>query len=311
MIRTFDRGDDGALVSIYNEAAADLPKFKPATLDEVRRRLRGPDFDPQTRFFAVENGATLGYATYHANGRVSYPWCRKGHEALAGALFQAVLDAMKARGIRRAFAAYRRDWPVQGAFFKAHGFVQAREMVNFAMDLVEMPTPAARTSSSIDKVLPRDIPGILRLAPQVFRAGTAEALERHLLHNPSFPAESVYVLRSRSDDSPLAVGILVTQDDYADPNKLDSEMPCYRLGAFGTDGLQVKRVNGLFSFLVAPGPQAGALSLDMMAEAAARLQETELETLGAQVPSDVPHLLRFYQQYFRQQGSFPEFERSL
>ena len=37
-IRTYAPGDDGAQVSIYNEAAATLPKFKAATLDEVRRR---------------------------------------------------------------------------------------------------------------------------------------------------------------------------------------------------------------------------------------------------------------------------------
>src|SRR5262249_51646942 len=32
-IRTFQPGDDAVQVSIYNEAAADLPKFKPATID--------------------------------------------------------------------------------------------------------------------------------------------------------------------------------------------------------------------------------------------------------------------------------------
>ena len=52
-IRTFRPGDDAAQVSIYNEAAADLPKFKAATLDEVRRRSRAAEFDPSTRFVAV------------------------------------------------------------------------------------------------------------------------------------------------------------------------------------------------------------------------------------------------------------------
>ena len=53
-IRIFQPGDEAAQVSIYNEASADLPKFKPATLDEVRRRHRGSDFDPTARFFAIE-----------------------------------------------------------------------------------------------------------------------------------------------------------------------------------------------------------------------------------------------------------------
>ena len=82
-IRTFQPGDEVAQVSIYNEAAGDLPKFKPATLDEVRRRLRDPDFDPATRFYAVADGRPVGYATFQPSGRVSFPWCRKGHEALA------------------------------------------------------------------------------------------------------------------------------------------------------------------------------------------------------------------------------------
>jgi hypothetical protein len=32
---------------------------------------------------------------------------------------------------------------------------------------------------------------------------------------------------------------------------------------------------------------------------------------AAQVASNVPHLLRFYQNYFRRQGSFPVYERAL
>src|SRR5262245_59517767 len=96
-IRTFEAGDDAAQVSIYNEAAQELPKFKPATLDEVRRRLRGPDGHPASRFFAVAEGRPVGYATFSASGRVSFPWCRKGHEQFAQPLFEAVLQAMRQR----------------------------------------------------------------------------------------------------------------------------------------------------------------------------------------------------------------------
>src|SRR5947208_3502454 len=101
-IRTFQAGDEVAQVSIYNEAAAPLPKFKAATIDEVRRRLRDRDFDPQTRFFALAGGRPVGYATFQNNGRVSFPWCRKGHEALAEPLLEQVLAAMKQRGITSA-----------------------------------------------------------------------------------------------------------------------------------------------------------------------------------------------------------------
>src|ERR1700688_2458020 len=148
-IRTFTAGDDAAQVSIYNEAAADLPKFKPITLDELRRRLRGPDFDPGTRFFAVEGGRPVGYASFHLNGRISFPWCRKGREQWAEPLLDAVLQAMQARGLPTAFAAYRIDWPAQCEFFLAHGFKPAREMVNFVMELTDMPTPSARPAIAI------------------------------------------------------------------------------------------------------------------------------------------------------------------
>src|SRR5947209_10728270 len=127
-IRSFQPGDEAARVTIYNEAAAALPKFKPATVEEVKRRGRAPEFDPQTHFFAIEAEQPVGYATFHANGRVSYPWCRKGFESLEEQLLNAVLQAMRTRGMKKAFAAYRGDWTAQRDFFLGHGFQQVREM---------------------------------------------------------------------------------------------------------------------------------------------------------------------------------------
>ena len=79
--------DEVVQVEIYNEAAAGLPKFKPAQVDEIRRRTQTADFDPSTRFFALHRGRPVGYAGFHPNGRVSFPWCRPGHEDQAGPLF--------------------------------------------------------------------------------------------------------------------------------------------------------------------------------------------------------------------------------
>jgi hypothetical protein len=310
-IRTFQPGDEAVQVSIYNEAAGDLPKFKPATLDEVRRRCADAEFEPGTRFFALdEAGQPVGYATFHRNGRVSFPWCRKGHESAAEPLFAKVLETMQARGLRRAFAAYRSDWP-QCDFFPAHGFRLAREMVNFVIDLVDMPTPAARTSSFITPMKREDVPGVCALSPRALRVSTPQELEQHLFHNPYFAPDALFVLRTRREGAPIAAGILIEDPAYADPRKLDSAMPCFRLGAFGTEGMQTKRVNGLFSFLTEPGRDTSPLALDLMGHAALRLHKTDAETLAAQVPSDVPHLMRFYQQYFQRQGSFPVFEREL
>src|SRR5439155_19091135 len=135
-------------------------------------------------------------------------------------------------------------------------------------------------NSAFSPLLPEDIPAVFQMAPQALHCAAPEALRQHLLNNPSFPPESVYMLRSRTGDAPLAVAVLITQADYADPHKLDADMPCYRLGAFGTEGMQVKRINGLFSLLTAPGPNVNPLGLDLMSEAVSRLQSTELDSLA-------------------------------
>src|SRR5262249_36418914 len=109
----------------------------------------------------------------------------------------------------------------------------------------------------------------------------------------------------------VAAGILVSNTAYADPRQVDAAMPCYRCGAFGTEGMQVKRIHGLFSFVAKNTGNLNALGLDLMAHAAFRMHNTSVETFAAQVPSDVPRLLRFYQQFFRPQGKFPVFEREL
>jgi hypothetical protein len=311
MIRMYEPGDEAAQVGIYNEAAAALPKFKAATLDEVRRRCRATDFDPATRLFAVEDGRPVGYATFQPNGRVSYPWCRKGCEKFAEPLFDQLLNRMRAAGLNRAFAAYRADWPALADFFRSQGFTAAREVVNFVLNLADMPTPAARSGAGVSPLTPADVPAVLELGAGALRVQTAAQLEAHLFHNSYFGPDALFALRAQTGSAPLAVGLLVVNPAYADPRQVDAAMPCFRLGAFGTEGLSVKRINGLFSFLAAPDRSVSALGLDLFAHAARLLEDTAVEAFAAQAASDAPHLLRFYKQYCRQQGSFPIFERAL
>jgi hypothetical protein len=311
-IRAYQPGDETAQVAVYNEAAGGLPKFKPANLQEVLRRIRARDFDPHTRLYAEEAGRVVGYSTYQGNGRVSFPWCLAGHDSCAGPLFQAALNGLRGRGIRRAFAAYRADWTGVLDFFSQQGFTPAREVVNFCVDLVDLPTPSARSSSAVSPVSPVDMPALLELTPQAFRVGTAAELERCLLHNPYFPPESVFALRSRGGDTLQAVGILVQNPVYARPDLLDPLMPCFRLGAFGTETMTTKRVNGLFSFVARDNPSVMPLGLELIGQAASRLRDTDdMSMLAAQVGSDVPHLMYFYTRNFRRQGSFPVLEREL
>jgi hypothetical protein len=311
LIRTFAPGDDVAQVGIYNEAAADLPKFKTATLDEVRRRNRPPEFDPTTRYVAVEANRAVAYCGFHPSGRVSFPWTRRGFEAAGGPLFERVLGALKERGVTKIFAAYRGDWAPQREFFLARGFEARREVINYLMDLAEMPTPAARASSTIAPLTPDDMPAVLALAPRLFRSRSPAELGKHLLQNPYFPASAVFGFRAKASDPPLAVGILVDNAAYGNPKQVDSAMPCFRAGAFGTEGLSVKRMNGLFGVAVAENRDVSPLALDLLGHATFLLQNSELETLCAQVPSDATQLVRFYKQYFRRQGSFPLYEREL
>jgi hypothetical protein len=310
-IRTYGPRDDGAQVSIYNEAAAPLPKFKPATLDEVRRRTHVPNFDPATRYYAEENSEVVGYATFQNNGRISYPWCRAGFEHCGEPLLEAVLNALKARNVPRAFAAYRTDWAPQRDFFLKHGFQAVREMINYVMDFAEMPTPSARVSNQITRLTPADVPAVLAMAPNVLRVRTAAQLEEYLFRNPYFPPDAVFGHRGKTSGPLMAVAVIISDAAYAHPKQVDSAMPCFRLGAFGTEGFTTKRIKGLFSFLAAADQNAGQLALDLLNFAAMRLDNTDIDTFAAQVPSDATQLARFYKQYFRRQGSFPVFERVL
>jgi hypothetical protein len=225
---------------------------------------------------------------------------------------EQVLQAMRQKGLRRAFAAYRADWPPVNNFFAAHGFRLAREMVNFLLDLADLPTPPARPNSNITPLRREDVPALFDLAPQTLRVTTPAALEQHLFANPYFGPEAVYVLRGRTGDTPVAVAVLVTSSTYAEPRALDAAMPCFRLGAFGTETMTTKRINGLFSFLARNDPNVSVVGLDLLSHVSYRLQDTDdVSFLAAQVPSDVPHLLSFYKRTFRQQASFPVYEREL
>ncbi len=311
-IRTYRQGDEAAQAAIYNTVAAPLPRFKPATQQEVQRRTRARDFLPQSRLYAEDAGTVVAYCTWHPNGRVSYPWALPGAEAAQAPLFTAALKELGQQGVKRAFAAYRSDWPAINEFFVQQGFTLAREMVNFIVDFAEMPTPAARPANTMSPLQPSDVPALLQLAPEVLRVRTAEELHNHLFKNPYFGPEALFVQRSRTDGTPLACGIVIDDQTFADPAAVDSGMPCFRLGAFGTEGMQTKRIRGLFSFLARPDKTLFSLGMDLLCHATYRLSETDdLGSFAAQVASDVPLLLSFYQRNFRRQGSFPVYERDL
>jgi hypothetical protein len=223
------------------------------------------------------------------------------------------LQALKGRGIRKVFTAYRGDWLKISDFFKKEGFVHVRDMVNFILAFENMPTPPARLSTLVLPAQAADLPKIFALAPQVFRVPDAAGLMTELWDNPLVAApDSLFVMRNRTDGSPVAAGIFITNSTYTDPRLVDSQMPCFRLGAFGTEGMTTKRIKGLFSFVARLDQYLVGLGMDLLAYAALRLsEEDDISCFAAQVASDVPPLLSFYQRHFERQGSFPVLEREL
>lgn len=311
-IRHFQSGDEAAQVAVYNVAAAGLPKFKPATTLDVQRRTRARDFNPRSRLIAEIDGKVVGYGIVGGNGRISYPWVLPGEEHCRTALFDAMLAELKAQAIPKAFAAYREDWGEIGEFFSANGFPKAREVVNYYVPFQDMPTPSNLSSSAIAPLEPSEVDQVFALAPSVVRSASAGEFERHLFKNPYFPPESLFALRSRVDRRVLAVGILVSDLTYADPTVIDAQMPCFRLGAFGSEGMDSKRVNGLFSFLARDDRTLSGHGLELMGEACLRIAEGDtVSGMAAQVASDAGSLFAFYQRYFRRQGGFPIYERAV
>lgn len=309
-IRTFRPGDEVTQAALYNVAAYALPGFKAASAGDVTKRTRNRAFDPGTRFYAEADGQVVGYCALDpAQHRVSVPWCRKGHEAAADPLFDAALGAARARGLATVFAAYRRDWEPALRFLTDRGFAVAREMINYWTDPVDLPTLVNRGRLPVARLRRADVPAVAAMGRGVLRLPEPE-LESYLFANPYFPAEAVLVLRG-PDDAPAAVGIGLESATYADVKKVDPLAPCFRLGAFGSEGLNTKRVNGLFSFLVANPAHALTAGLALLSEASQEMTEGTVTGLAAQCPSDAPHLAAFYARYFKEHGRFPVLEKQL
>lgn len=309
-IRTFQPGDEVTQAGLFNVAAYALPGFKAATADDVRKRTRARGFDPTARFYAEESGQVVGYCTLEPEqGRISYPWCKKGFEATAGPLFDAALQSARVRGLTKLFAAYRHDWHPVLQFLADRGFAVAREIINFWADPVDLPTLVSRSKLPVNRLQRADLPAIAAMGRGIIRLPD-DKLESYFFANQYFPAEAFLVLRA-PDETPMALAVGLESSTYADVKKIDPLAPCFRLGAFGTEGLNTKRVNGLFSFIVASPQQALTAGLALLSEASQEMTEGTVNALAAQCPSDAPHLVAFYLRYFKEHGRFPVLEKQL
>jgi hypothetical protein len=309
-IRSYQPGDEHAQAVIYNAATGSLPGFKPATAEEISRRSQSADPDPGSRLYATANGEVVGYAVFGSNGRISYPWCLPGSEALREPLFEAILAEMNGRGLPRAWAAYRGDWTPVLDFLRQHDFTVIRTMINYVADLPRLPAPnGAPANRLITSLEPEDLPHLIALDPGLFHDSSPTELERFYWHHPfyDFP-QSVFALKDGRDGEIKGAYVLVASDRFADPTKIDAAMPCFRLGAFGTEHERHKRVNGLFSCAFAKESEGETL---LRAALSRQPTDARLTHLAAQAPSDSAPLCAWYDRFFTRQGSFPILSRRL
>lgn len=307
-IRCYQPGDESAQVEIYNHEAAALPGFKPAHVDEVARRYRTVDPDPKAKFYAVEENAIVGYAVFNPNGRISYPWCLPDAQAAREPLLEAVLAALRDRGQGEAWAAYREDWEPVLSFLRAHGFHRQCSMVNYVAELDQIPHVPVPEDRVIRPMERADLPRFLELGRGIIAGDDRATLEHHFWDNSFFDSSSLFGLSPVADAKTLlGAALVIDRADYADPARIDPAMPCFRLGALGTERQRHKRVNGLFSCIFGEESAGEAL----LSEAARRLERSGSTRIAAQVPSDQGRLLAFHDRFMRRQGSFPILSRRL
>ncbi len=306
LIRHYQPGDEEAQARIFNTAAGSLPRFKPATAEEIARRYQATDPNPATKFYATVNGEVVGYAVINPNGRISYPWCLPEARIMREPLLRAVLAAVNQRGDTEAWAAYRADWTPVLDFFRRHGFTQTREMINYIAELRRLPHAPLPAGQVVTPVERSELPQVIALGAGVL-PDDPEALERFYWDNPHFGAESVFALKQADDGQFLGTALAIGNAGFADPTKLDAAMPCFRLGALGTERERHKRVNGMFSSVFKTEEAAEAL----LTEAVRRFEQAGLTHIAAQAPSDAKKLCAFHDRFFERQGSFPILSRRL
>jgi hypothetical protein len=300
-IRTYQSGDELDQASIYNTAACSLPGFKPASVDDILRRYRSHEFDPTSRFYAVRDDLVVGYVSFDRNDRISYPWCLPGYEALQAPLIERARQELKLRGRSQAWAAYRADWTPILAYLENQGFARVREILNYVAELGTFPQQDTVVDQFITPLVRDDLPQLIELGNALFPQARREALPDDLWRNAYFSGESLFAVRNELDDTLMGAAILVVNSSYADPMKLDANMPCFRLGAFGTEGQRHKRVNGMFSCLF----QNESTARSLLGEAVRRGRLAGLTHLAAQAPSDRSVECDFLDRYFDRQGMFP------
>jgi hypothetical protein len=233
-----------------------------------------------------------------------------GSEAAREPLLDALLTEMRKRQLKIAWAAYRADWTDVLDFLRHHGFALRQTMVNYVADVSRFSLHGDRRSNRVVAHLEReDLPELIAMAPDVFHDLDTQELEQFYWHNPFYDfSKSLFAIKDPASSEILGVYLFVADNRFADPTKIDAAMPCFRLGAFGTERERHKRVNGLFSCVFTNEAEGENMMTAALAQQAA---VSGLAHLAAQAPSDAVALCAWYDRLFDRQGSFPIVSRQI
>src|SRR5207248_1968744 len=91
-------------------------------------------------------------------------------------------------------------------------------------------------------------PHQLSLVPPRCARGPARLVE-FVWENDRIEPSCLLALKEGPGARTRGIAVAIANREYADPTKLDAAMPCFRLGALGTESERHKRVNGLYSCL--------------------------------------------------------------
>jgi hypothetical protein len=183
-------------------------------------------------------------------------------------------------------------------------------MINYVADVSQLPVGDRLPANRVIEPLARaDLPQLIAIANGLLAGSDPEALEQFYWNNRfTNLSESLLAFKDGDSGEILGVSLLVVNDQFADPTKIDAAMPCFRLGAFGTERERHKRVNGLFSCVFVDETEGERL---LSASLRAQTQRSGPTAIAAQAPSDAPALCAWYDRFFQRQGSFPIWSRRL
>jgi hypothetical protein len=195
-------------------------------------------------------------------------------------------------------------------FLRGHQFIQIRSMINYVAEKSRLPVldrlPATRLVTNLKR---DELPDLATLMPASFGKVDVATLGRFFWENPfyAFP-DHLLALKDADSGNLRGISLMVLDDRFADPTKIDSSMPCFRLGAFGTETQRHKRVNGLYSCLFVDEVDGDLLLAASLASISGKFT---LNYFAAQAPDDAPALCAWYDRHFEHQGSFPILSRPL